>query len=106
MSLIHLVIAIDALMELSKLIRKTVGDESWPATEYIDGDADLPVCAEFVAETWEDDFLQSLTEPDNEQCDDESDGEDMDIFATPSQITELSGGSSYKHWTLLGIPQM
>lgn len=51
-------------MELGELIRNTVGDESCPATEYVDGDADLPVCAEFVAKTREEDFLQSLTEPD------------------------------------------
>ncbi len=29
-------------MELGELIRKTVGDESCPATEYVDGDADAP----------------------------------------------------------------
>ncbi len=47
---------IDVRMELGELIRKTAGNESCPATECIDG-ADLPVCAEFVAETWEEDFL-------------------------------------------------
>ena len=78
---------VDVRMELGELIRKTVGDESCPATEYVDGDADLPVCAEFVAETWEEDFLQSLTEPDDEYCH-ESD-EDMDILPPPPKLASF-----------------
>ena len=64
-----------------------MGDESCPATEYVDGDADLPVCAEFVAETWEEDFLQSLTEPDDEHSH-ESD-EEMDILPSPPKLASF-----------------
>ncbi len=78
---------VDVRMELGELIRKTVGDESCPATEYVDGDADFPVCAEFVAETWEEDFLKSLTKPDDENCH-ESD-KDMDILPPPPKLASF-----------------
>jgi len=48
---------------------------SCSADEYINGDNNLPVCLELDDDKWEENFLDSLTEPTGEEA--ESDDEDI-----------------------------
>ena len=62
-----------ALLYLSAATKKCI--------QYINGDDDLPVCAKFDDETWEESFFQSLTDVSQELSDDaESDAEDLDLL--------------------------
>ena len=80
---------IEATLELGDLIERTVGNNSCPASEYINGDEDVPVCAEFEDETWEESFFQSLMDEDGQELPDdrdESDTEDFDLLPPPPKL--------------------
>ena len=80
---------IEASLELGDLIERTVGNDSCPASEYINGDEDVPVCAEFEDETWEESFFQSLMDEDGQELPDdrdESDTEDFDLLPPPPKL--------------------
>ena len=80
---------IDAGLELGGLISSMLGTETHcSADEYINGDNDVPTCAEINDENWEEDFLEGLAKNNSESLsdEDESDTEDVDLQPPPQKL--------------------
>ena len=82
---------LDSQINLEGLISRTMGTTNKCSAEaYINGDHELPTCAEFDDETWDQTFLESLSEQTNQNEhsveDKESDTEDIDLLPPPLKI--------------------
>jgi hypothetical protein len=79
----------EADMQLQDLISRAL-PEPCPVEEYIDGENSLATCNDFTSETWESDFLDSITLDLDGNIDDEDthsdggDGEDQPV--TPPKL--------------------
>ena len=82
---------LDSQIDLEGLISRTMGTtDKYSAEAYINGDHELPTCAEFDDETWDQTFLEGLSEQTNQNGhsveDEESDTEDIDLLPPSLKI--------------------
>ena len=79
----------DELMELDRLVENAGdGDAVCTMKEFVDGDNDLPICADMDSDDWETEFLNELT---NEKVDSENEDDsdcdiEYDIPETPPKL--------------------
>ena len=85
---------LDSQIDLEGLISRTMGTtDKCSAEAYINGDHELPTCAEFDDETRDQTFLEGLSEQTNQNVhsveDEESDTEDTDLLPPSLKIKKL-----------------
>ena len=77
---------IDDTAQLGSLIHSAMGGSSCSAEEYITGEDDLPVCADFACEDWDENWLNSLNDnPESDTGDIEE--VDYDLLPPPPKLT-------------------
>ena len=82
---------LDSQFDLEGLISRTMSTTDKSSAEvYINGDHELPTCAEFNDETWDQTFLECLSEQTSQNGhsveDEESDTKDIDLLPPPLKI--------------------
>ena len=81
----------DMRMEVQSLIEKTMPvDGRCTVNEYLNGDADLPVCVDLDSESWQTDFLEQLRQEEQEAGSEaEENEEELDLDPPPPKIQIL-----------------
>lgn len=82
----------EADAQLQDLITQSMPTgKSCPVEEYIDGECSLPTCQEFDSETWDTNFLDSITPDRNGGDDDDEDDsdDDEDVAPPPPKLKDV-----------------